>query len=641
MLAYMRRKAQSIFIQATVVIIAVVFIFWGVGSGRRGGGNELAVVNDEVIPYQAYQQTFDRALNLYKEQLGDNLPRDIIEKLGIKEQVLDQLIKEVLLKQGAAQMGLMVSNLEVKQAIQQMETFRSNGIFDFKRYESVLQNSRLTPEAFEASMRSDLISTKVMDSLSRFASVSSSEARDQFNYDYEEINLEYVALNADDFARKIETDDEKLAAYFEENKERYKTDPQVMIQYLLFSYADDLKDAEVSEDALQSYYQQNIDRYTSKEKRHARHILIRTTEKDSEATLAEKQQRAANILAEVRAGGEFAELAKKYSEDPSAPDGGDLGTFSRGQMVEPFDKAVFSLAEGEISDVVQTPFGFHIIKVEESRPFRIQPLAEVREKVAAAIRENKGKSATVARAADTYEKIILAGSLEKYGESAGATIPATDFFTRSAPPGGEQKDILAEFGFLNTAFSLKKGELSSLVELPQGYAIIHVRDRKEPETAPLESVKENVRRDYIDSRAEALARETAEHLLAAWKDAKTDEEISKIIDGTGGTLTETGFIARSNLTAGTDFSLKLPPQVLAEGFELSTKRPFPEKIRENGRTFYAFMLKADREPPSALFADKKDEISARLKQEKQLALLSAWLENLKNRAEISINDQFL
>jgi len=259
-----------------------------------------------------------------------------------------------------------------------METFRTDGIFDIGQHKSVLQSSRLTPEAFEASMRSDLITTKVMDALSRFAGVLPAEIRERFNYDFAEINLDYVEVKADDFEKAIEPTPQELTDYFNQNNKRYMTDPRMRIQYLYFPFAEEIDKAEVTVEEMENFYRQNLERYTNKEKRHARHILIKTSGQDTESTLAEKRKRAEAVLAEATGGGrDFAELAVQYSEGPSAKDGGDLGSFSRGQMVPPFDEAVFALNAGEISDIVQTSFGFHIIKVEEIKKDRAGKVTEV------------------------------------------------------------------------------------------------------------------------------------------------------------------------------------------------------------------------------------------------------------------------
>lgn len=643
MLALLRRKAQSPFIQATVVIIALVFIFWGVGTNQNGGRTEVATVNEEPIQFNDYQRAYDRMTSLYREQFGGNLPRNILENLDLKTQVIEQMIQEILLRQGAREMGLVVSNMEITQAIQKMEAFRTpDGAFDMSQYKAILSSSRMTPAGFEASMRSDLLSAKVMEYISRIAKVSPAESRNRFNYDNEEINLEYIVFDADDFKNKVEMEDEKILLFFEENQENYMTAPRIKTNYLAFRADEELDRAEITEQDTESYYRQNIERYTQQERRQARHILFKTSGDDPETIRADKKKQAEEVLAMVKAGEkDFSELAKQYSEGPTAPRGGDLGFFSRGQMVKPFEDAIFAMAEGATSDLVETPFGYHIIKLEKIQPFRIKPLEEVKTDIQGELKKNKAKSLAFTRANKAYEEIILAGSLAKYGETSGAEILQTDFFERSSPPDVEGKNsFVREPAFLSTAFALKKGELSSLVDLGEGYAIIFAQDKKAPKVSPLEEIREQVRADYIGKRSEELARETADTLLDAVR-ALQDKggDWLPVLSKNNLIQEETGFVSRSG--SRNEQARILPPTAIAKGFSLSAENPFPEEIAVSGHTFMVYRFKDRKEPAPELFEEKREEIENRLQEEKKFSIMSSWIGNLKDKAEIAINEQYL
>ena len=352
MLDLLRKKAQSPLIQGTILIIALVFIFWGVG-GYRGSRNSVAQVNDEVIPYEEFQKAYERLANQYRDQFGGTLPKGLLESLDLENQALEQLIQRSLLRQGAREMGIMVSDLEVQQAVEKMEAFRSNGVFNVEQYKNIISSSGMTPTSFEDTMRTDLLAGKVIEYLSHFAKLTPLEVKDQFDFDNEEIKIEYVSFSGADFRDKIATDQEQLKSYYEENKENYQTEPQVKLHFLAFPYVAEEKPAIPDED-LEAFYRQNISRYSMPEQRRARHILIKTSEEDSEDVLAEKRNMALQVLELAKSGEDFAELAKQYSEGPTGPRGGDLGAFTRGRMVKPFEDAAFSLNEGEISDIVET-----------------------------------------------------------------------------------------------------------------------------------------------------------------------------------------------------------------------------------------------------------------------------------------------
>ena len=280
MLDLLRKKAQSPLIQGTILIIALVFIFWGVG-GYRGSSNSVAQVNDEVITYEEFQKAYERLANQYRDQFGGNLPKGLLESLDLEGQALEQLIQRSLLRQGAGKMGIMVSDLEVQQAVEKMEAFRSNGIFNVELYQNILSSSGMTPASFEETMRTDLLAGKVVEHLSRFAKLTPLEIDDQFAFDNEQIKIEFVSFSGTDFKDKIDTSEEQLKTYYEENKGNYMTEPQVKLQFLAFPY-DSAEKSAIPEEDLESYYRENFSKYSIAEQRRARHILIKTSEEDTE-----------------------------------------------------------------------------------------------------------------------------------------------------------------------------------------------------------------------------------------------------------------------------------------------------------------------------------------------------------------------
>ena len=634
MLDLLRKKAQSPLIQGTILIIALVFIFWGVG-GYRGSRNSVAQVNDEAISYEELQKAYERLANQYRDQFGGNIPKGLLESLDLEGQALEQLIQRSLLRQGARKMGIIVSDLEVQQAVQEMEAFRSNGVFNVALYKNILSSSGMTPSSFEETMRTDLLAGKVLEHLSRFAKLTPLEVTDQFNFENEELKIEYVSFSGENFKAKITPDEEQLKAYYEENKENYMTEPQVELHFLAFSYAAKETSAVPAAD-VETFYRQNFSRYSIPEQRNARHILIKASEEDSADLLADKRNRAEQVLELARSGEDFAELAKQYSEGPTGPKGGDLGFFTRGRMVKPFDDTVFALKEGEISDIVQTQFGFHVIKLEKIKPPYTKPLEEVKGEIEVQIQAQKSRELAFTQATEAYENIILAGSLDKFSQNSDIPIEQTGFFSRKSPDAsGSKASMVTDPAFLDAAFSLNKGELSSLIETPLGYAIIFAADKKEPETALYEDVANQVREDYISSRSEAMAEETAEAMLSALKQ-----------EGSGDFAAEaakfdipvkvSGYITRS---ASADASL--PAQIVSLGFELSEEQPYPEEVIAADGMFYVFRVMDKRAPALDLFSKNEKDFSTGLLDRQKAAILTSWLANVRDKAEIEINKQFL
>ena len=636
MLDLLRKKAQSPLIQGVILIIVLVFVFWGVGSSYRGSINAVATVNDEAIPYEAFQKTYEQLATQYRDQFGGNLPKGLLESLDLEGQTLEQLIQRTLLRQGAREMGIMVSDLEVQQAVEKMEAFRTNGIFDVQQYKNIISSSGMTPTSFENTMRTDLLSGKVITHLSRFAKLTPLEINEQFDFDNEEISIEYVSFSGSDFKEKIKAAEEELQSFYEEHKDNYMTDPQVKLNFLLFPYNADEKPVIADED-VESFYQQNINRYSIPEQRSARHILIKTTEGDSEDMLSEKRTQAEQILELARSGEDFAELAKQYSEGPTGPRGGDLGAFAQGRMVKPFDDAAFALNEGEISDIVETQFGFHVIKLEKIEPAHIKTMEEVKDEIASQLHGQKASEVAFNSATEAYERIILAGSLEKFSQQhTDITVEQTDLFPRKSPEkSGFTEGMITEPAFLNAAFTLNKGELSSLIETAKGYAIIFAADKKDPEISLFEDVKEQVQQDYISAKSETMAQETAASMLSTLKEQDTIDLASEAAKYNK-TPENSGYFTRSE-TAGSS----LPSQVTSLGFELSEESPYPEEVVSSNGIFYIFRI-MERKPPSPnLFTEKENEFRAGLMERKKATLLGSWLTNVRDKAEIEINEQFL
>jgi len=634
MLDLLRKKAQSPLIQGTILIIALVFIFWGVG-GYRGSSNSVAQVNDEVITYEEFQKAYERLANQYRDQFGGNIPKGLLESIDLEGQTLEQLIQRSLLRQGAGEMGILVSDFEVQQAVEKMEAFRSNGSFNVELYQNILSSSGMTPASFEETMRTDLLAGKVIEHLSRFAKLTPLEINDQFAFDNEQVKIEYVSFSGTNFKDKVETGAEQLLTYYDENKENYMTEPQVKLQFLAFPY-DSVEKPAISQEDLESFYRANFSRYAIPEQRSARHILFKTSEEDSQDVLAEKKNKAAQILELARSGEDFSELAKQYSEGPSGPRGGDLGSFSRGRMVKPFDDAVFILKEGEISDIVETRFGFHIIKLDKIEPAHTRTLEEAKGEIEAELQAQKSRELAFTQATAAYENIILAGSLDKFSRQSDIPVEETDFFPKKSPEkSGSSVKMISNPAFLNAAFSLNKGELSSLVETPQGYAIIYDADKKEPETAPYEEVEEQVHKDYISAQAEAMAEQAAAGMLSALKQEGAGDfgvEAGKL----DMTPEMSGYITRND-TGGSG----LPEQIVSQAFDLSAENPYPEEVVAANGMYYVFRIMEKRPPTPELFSEKESEFRTTLLEKKKSTILASWLANVRDKAEIEINQQFL
>jgi peptidyl-prolyl cis-trans isomerase D len=626
MLQILRKKAQSTFIQIIVVIIALVFIFWGVGANLTGDRQAALVINGEEITFPQFQQAYDRAYQRLSGQFGGNVPKGLAETLGVKQQVIMQLIQTTLLRQGAEKMGLLVSGQEIRQIIEEMVQFQENGVFNIERYKAVLATNRMAPTKFEDSMRIDRLSEVAAREIGNFASVATDfEIQDVYSQQNEKIAVKYVKVSPGQFVDKVKIDDNALKAWFETVKENYKSEAKIKLKYLAFTYASVGRKITIDTSKIEEYYQNNIDIYQVPEQRHARHILLKASEEDSAERHQEQAKKAGEIQKLAKKGGDFSALAREYSEGPSKDSGGDLGFFSAGQMVPAFDEAVFAMQPGDISEVVKTQFGYHIILLEKIQPAKTRPLGEVTAEITTTLQQKEAESLTFQVANDAYEGIIGAGSLTKYAETnPDIHIQETDFFPRNNAPA----DLKTDTQFLDKAFELNKGELSSLIKGQSGYAILFAEDLKEPAIPAFESKKDILLKDYQKAQAKEMAETAAKEMLNKLREGKELEVMAQEI---GVTVVDSGFLKRSDQNDKTTF----PPSLLGDAFLLSPSSPLPEKPGKVGDDFFVYSF-LDRQIPT--MPDNSEQIEKyreNLLRFKQQQLLSAWLRHLEIESKIT------
>ena len=625
MLQILRNKSQSIFIQVIVVVIALVFIF-SFGSNIMNSNDAAIVVNDEEISFQEFQRAYEQAHQNLASQFGGTVPKGVAEAFGLKQQVINQLVQSALLRQGGEEMGVRLSAFEIQQAIQAMKQFQTGGVFDKEKYESVLKANRLSPSKFESNMQYDMLSEKTARTIGDFSNNATDfEVIDIYNQINESIAVNYVKFSPQDYRDQVEIDETKFAEWFETIKDNYQTAPEVKLSYLTYNYDTVGAKIEIDEASIAKYYQNNPEQFTTAEKRHARHILFSADKDDSPATHKEKKAQAEKILEMAKTGEDFASLARQYSEGPSKNDGGSLGYFEKGRMVPAFDEAVFALKEGEISAVVQTDFGYHVIKLEEIQPEKVTPLEEAREEIVRSLQRDQAQELAFQLANAAYEGIISAGSLKAYIEkNPDAPLNVTEFFSREYAP----EPIKNDPQFISAAFALGKGELSSLIKTSNGYAIIYAEDTKAPVAQELSAVREDALSAYRDFLSNNAAKKAADEFLSSVK--AENAVFETVAENAGLTVEKTDYLSRNNNNSS-DF----PAELIEQIFLLSPEKPLPENVATSGSDFYVFSY-ADRKIPESFGdEDKKDQYKSGILLNKRQMILSAWLAQRQSNSVVS------
>ena len=622
MLSTIRKSTGSWLIKFILGIIVIVFVFWGVGSFRSQRLNVLTKVNGEDILMESYRLAHANMLDNYKQMFGGQIPEGFLDRIDIKQQVLNGLINETLIRQAASEMGILVSDIEVQNIILEIPAFKYNGAFDQRLYERSLRGARLTPAVFEAQVRQRLLTDKLKALLGSGLAVTEAEARDHYIFENEEVNLSYVLINASECETEVNATKQDLTLWYESHSENYMTEPQIKLRYLALKESD-IDDANVTDLEIEAYYKDHRNEYEVKERRRARHILLKISEGADEDSVEEIQKRAKKIRDRIENGEDFANLAKENSEDAgSAENGGELGFFSKGMMVKPFEEAAFSMKEGEVSKPVLTRFGWHIIELEEIEPGRVKPLTEVKNSIVTRLKGQKAKNMIWDKANEAYDEIIQLGSLSAYAEQHEIELKTTELFSQKKPPaviGGDPE-------LLKTLFALNSGELSSLLQIHQGILIAEVLEKKASYLPSLEEVKEQVKRDYVRKKAKELCRLKAQKLLEAAK----KQGLEAAAKDKGLKIQQTGLFKRTDKTAKGE----LPPAVAQAGLSLYEGKACPDEVAESGNSFYVLAFREKKDADIAGFPAQKDAITKRILEQKQQTLFEDWLKHLWERASI-------
>jgi peptidyl-prolyl cis-trans isomerase D len=403
MLQWMR-EAQTWFIKGVlgaVVLAFVVTIFyqWGVRSSGGPTRSEVATIFGQPVNMRDFQRMYNALQQRYRAIFRTQSTVDLNERFNFREMALEQLATRAILLRLAQQYGVVVTEQELYDYIAGMAPFQEHGQFSPARYQLVLRSQvpPVAPRQFETEQQRELLLQKVSTLFTAGVQVTDAEVEQAYRRDHEQAAVRYVILPASLFEAQVTMTDEELQAYYEAHKEGYREPEQRQIRYVAiplqrFTQHDDPTSEEISD-----YYARHSEAFQRLEQVRARHILVQVTPSASAEQEEQARTRAEALLTSLRNGEDFATLAQQHSEDTAtAAKGGDLGYFPRGQMVQPFEDAAFSLPVGQLSELVRSPFGWHILRVEDKHEAAIKPLAEVEQEVRDKLRQDKARDAVAA-----------------------------------------------------------------------------------------------------------------------------------------------------------------------------------------------------------------------------------------------------
>lgn len=624
-LSLMRKHAKSWLIKFLIAMIAIVFIFYFGYSFRSKEAVKVAYVNGELISgveYQkAKQQRLEALQRTYKNVWSDNLA----EVLDVKNIALQELVDQILISQEAKRIGLDVTKEEIRERISAYPAFQFKGRFDETRYRSLLQNSHMKPEDFEKNIAQELLQEKVGQFLTTFTPVTDEEILDYYTFLREKVKISYVKFSPEPLKASIKVDPAKMEKYFQEHKEQYRIPKKIKIAYIVLDPKNFEDQVIVTDQDVRDYYQEHLDQYKVNEQVKARHILFKLDPDAGEEEVKKVRERALGVLERARKGEDFAQLAKKYSEGPTKDSGGELGYFSKGQMLKPFEEAAFKMKKGEISDLVRSPVGFHIIKVEDVKKSRTKGLDEVREEITQTLRRIRATDLAYEKGLSLMDQMPYDANLVTYASKHDVPVKESGYFSQTE----EIQGIGGDDKLRQSLFSLEKNDITDLMEYDGKYYIMQVVDKKDSFIPEAKDVKEKLREDYVAFLAMGEAKALAEKFLAKLKEGADWNALCK---EEGLTPKTSGFFTRDATIPDTGYN-----QGLTEAaFSLGEGHRYPDGVFQAAGGALVIRWEAEEGIDKAKFEKEKESVRRSLMVARHQAMFRDWLEELKSKAKIEI-----
>ena len=587
-------------------------------------GEVIAEVEGRDVTAGQFLQRYNNQIQAYRTAYGSQMSDQLLRQLGIDQQILQQMIDEQVALIEAERHGIRVSDDELAEQIFAIPGLQENGRFiGEQRYELVLR-SQIPPQTkamFEDNLRRSLMIDKLRAALTDWMTVADADVEREFKERNEKVKLQVVALTADRFRDQVTVTDADVAAYYEMHKEDYRIGEQRKVKMLVLDREQAQAKTIVPAADVQRFYNDNIGQYQTPEQIRASHILLNTPGKD-EATV---RKQAEDILKQARAGADFAALAMKFSEDEgSKVNGGDLDYFSRGRMVPEFEAAAFALQPGQISDLVKSQYGFHIIKVVDKKPAVTRPFDEVRPQIEEQLKAQRTDQQLTARGTELATRIDDPSDLDTVAREQGLMVTESEFFGSQDPvPGLGVAPQVAQ-----AAFALEDNAVSAPIASPRGPVFVTVTQKREPRVPALDEVKDRVRTDAIRVKATEISRQRAAAIAASLRSAGNFAAAAK---AQGFEAKDTDLIAR-----GTPLpDVGVNPEIEKAVFGLRAGS-VSEPITTRDATVIVRVVERDDVTPDEVRLGK-EAFREQLLNERRTRFFAAYMAKAKERMDIEVN----
>lgn len=631
MLTAIREGSKGWIASIIIGLIVLTFALFGISSYLEGGAEApVAAVNGDEISNATYQNELSRQRQALLSRFGADFDPALLDSLGIKDRVLDNLVESRLLTQYVADHNYRLSDSQLATRIQQNPAFQTDGKFDPQRYSGLLESNRLTPEGYEITERQAAAEDQLQSAITESAFVVNGELQRLTMLLNQRREVRYAIFPAASYVEEFDISDQDARLEYEENMDEYQQEARIKIEYLELSVDELAETVSPSEDEIQQTYERLKGTFISPEIRRASHILFAYETDADDAAKAGVRTKAEAVLEEAEAGEDFAALARDNSDDTgSANNGGDLGVIARGQMAPAFEDTVYGLQEGEVSGLVETPFGIHIIKLTELVSGKQKPLSAVRDELVAEARRAQAE-AQFAELVEPFQNLIFEqpDSLAPAADETGLELRTSDWFSIDQGEG-----IAAESAVRRAAFAedvLQDGLNSQAIEL--GFdRMVAIRKLEYQEASPLpfEEVREQIVRNLKLERSRE----------------KVETVASESIQGLGHLASFDTMLANLELPVETLASQR--SEVLPENQALADEvfaAPIPEAgqpdygyvVLPNGDTaVYALISAEPGDPDSA--SEGGEQLAQVLQSRDGVGAYRQFIQHLRETAEVTVD----
>ncbi len=649
MLDLLSKHVQNIIIKVVLGLITLVFVFWGFGGYNQRSSVLVATVNGVDITLAEHDKTARIMLRNFTRQLErlgiDSATKDaMLVKYNFRKKALNELVKDILIKQAAKKLNVSVNDQEVANAIQTFPEFQQSGAFNLSQYLEVLKNSGISATEFEEGRRDILIKKKIQDIVSDSVQTSEAEVLNEYKRQNEKVSVNFLKFNPVDYESKVKVTENELKTYFDNNNKYFEIPEKKKVEILAFDnqdYAEQEK-ANVTDAEITAYYDANSEDYIQKEQVDLSHILFSHTVGDDPQQAEDVKKKAEGVIAKLEKGDDFAKLAKEYSQDKKTKDnGGNIGvvTVGTGILAEPSVKSVVAgMKPGDNYNLVESTQGYHIIKVNGKFAEKVKELETVKENVILMVALEKGKE-SISKASKKARGDIFKDenmSLSDYAAKNGLAVitPPPLAFGDEIPGIGESNKLHQEI------LELPAGGVSFPIDISRGRYIVKVIEVIPANIPEFDKVKAEVAINYKKSKsaelAEAAANKALKEVQGGAKLVDVAKKLKLKIQPTKGKKDAKEGKAPKSFTRinPTIPGIGVSEEIAGAAFGLSTENPYPNKVYNINNYFYLIKFSGKEEIDMNDYKKEKAVIAKNLRNDKASEVFAAYIEDLIEKADI-------